>query len=147
MFRYRLQTLLRYRQTLEDDAQRSLAEANRHALAIAERLNAIDHERDEKMKEKRERLATMDNAALFALYDNFNRGKKFDAWEERRRKEHADEIVEMERQKLVEAVKGRKILETHRTRMKERYDDEEQRKERMQADEMASVRFGRNDTP
>lgn len=146
MFRYRLQTLLKYRQTLEDEAQRSLASANRHALAIAERIGAIERERADKMEEKQRLLPTIHKAATLALYDNFLRGKKLDAWEERDRKRHADEMVEMERQKLVEAVKGRKILETHRTRLKERYDDDEMKKERMAADEMASVRYGRNDT-
>ncbi|MBF0169658.1 MAG: flagellar export protein FliJ [Nitrospinae bacterium] len=144
MFRYRLQTLLRYRKTVEEEAQRSLGAANRHALAIAQRLGALEREREAKMDEKRARIGQIDNAAMLALYDNFFRGSSHDAWEERARKRQADEIVEMERQKLVEAMKGRKILESHRDLMKTRYDEDEQKKERMAADEMASVRFGRN---
>jgi flagellar export protein FliJ len=147
MFRYRLETLLRYRKSMEEDAQRTLAGANRRYLDAVASVDAVEAARQTGFDEKRSKLAAIEHPGVYALYDNYFRGAMADAWDGRRRVEAARELVTMERGKLAEAMKERRILDAHRDRLKERYDGEEGRKERIAADEMALVRYKKKGLP
>lgn len=144
MFRYRLQPLLRYRKNLEDDQQRQLAAANRELF----RELGVISDREKK------RLAAMarilrgyeegrQDPGILVLYDRYLDGLSMDAANAAQRAERARLRADVERQKLMELVKKRRTLELHRDRLKERYDKEEDRSERIASDEMAIMRHSR----
>ncbi|MBI4665471.1 MAG: flagellar export protein FliJ [Nitrospinae bacterium] len=147
MFRYRLEPLLRYRKTLEDERKRGLAEANRRYYEELEKIDHMEHEKSAVMGEVTHMMQTAPDAGMLIFYDSYMKGVKTDIKYESEQAEQALQIVDMERQKLIEAVKKKKIIEAHREREWERYDAEESRKERIGADEMALMRFSRGYNP
>jgi len=146
MFKYRLETLLKYRKTLEDGRRRSFSEANRIYMEELGEISKLEQERRGAMETLAESLPIIEDAAQLIIYDNYIRGSNVNLRETFDKAEHAGQIAEMERQKLVEARKKRKIIEVHKERLKERYDSEEARKERLFADEVAILKFGRKES-
>ncbi|VAX20169.1 hypothetical protein MNBD_NITROSPINAE02-1233 [hydrothermal vent metagenome] len=141
MFRYRLQALLRYRKILEEKQQRALAAANRN---YGEKLKAVvDIKR--LVSDTQERLAdefaNIHDTQTLKLYYNFFAGSQFALDEKKHVADAALQIVEMERETLVGRVKNRRIIETHRQRVKERFDEEENKKERVMYDEISLNMF------
>lgn len=141
MFRYRLETLLKFRKTVEDQGKRSLAEANRRYLDQVAVVESLKSKKAEIMKLIGDLAARNPDARIMKIYDSYLDGYEVDIKEEASKAEQAKTIMEMERQKLIDARKKRLIIEHHKGLLKERYDAEEARKERIQADEMAIMRF------
>ena len=141
MFRYRLETLLKFRKTVEDEGKRLLAEANRRYLEESGRIAALNAKKAEMMGMIAEMTAKSPDVGLMMIYDGYLNGYETDLRDEMAKAEQARVIMEMERQKLVEARKKRRILERHREILKERYEAGESRKEQIQADETAIMRF------
>lgn len=141
MFQYRLETLLRYRKTLEDEGKRALAEANRRYMEETAVIDGLHAKKAEMMGMIREMTAKSPDARMLMIYDGYLNGYDADLKYEMAKADQAREFMEMERQKLVEVMKKRRIIEHHKETLKERYDAEESRKERIQADEMTLMRF------
>lgn len=141
MFRYRLETLLKYRKTLEDEGKRTLAEANRRYLEESSRIDGLNTKKAEMMAMIGEMAATSPDAGMLMIYDGYLNGYEADLKDEMAKADQARKLMEIERQKLVETMKKRRIIEHHKEMLKARYNAEESRKERIQADEMTSARF------
>jgi flagellar FliJ protein len=141
MFRYRLETLLKYRKTLEDDGKRTLAEANRRYLEESSRIDGLNAKKAEMMAMVGEMMANSPDAGMLMIYDGYLNGYDTDIKDETAKADQARKLMEIERQKLVETMKKRRIIEHHKEMLKARYNAEESRKERIQADEMTSARF------
>lgn len=141
MFQYRLETLLKYRKTLEDEGKRALAEANRRYLEETAAIDGLHAKKAEMMGMIREMTAKNPDARMLMIYDGYLNGYDADLKYEMAKADQAREVMEMERQKLVEAMKKRRIIEHHKEMLKERYEAEESQKERIQADEMTLMRF------
>lgn len=141
MFQYRLETLLRYRKTREDEGKRALAEANRRYLEESSRIDGLNAKKAEMMGMIREMTAKSPDAGMMMIYDGYLNGYEADLKDEMTKADQARTLMEMERQKLVETMKKRRIIEHHKEMLRERYDAEESRKERIQADEMTLMRF------
>ncbi len=143
MFRYRLEPLLRYRKNLEEQQQRVLAVANRSHMANISFINEKERQRAKTMEWVSEMFKDQTDPEHLALYDNYMAGLELDI---RKGKIHASqslEAVNAERLKLGELVKKRRTIELHRDRLKERYEREEARKERVQSDEIALAVYSR----
>ena len=143
MFKYRLEPLLRHRKTLEDEQQRSLATANRHYLAEIGRMKEIESERLHAMEKMAGAISNIQNSAMFFVYDNFMAGTKTSIQKTSEKADQAKQIVDMERETLIERVKNRKVIELHRNRAKERYLRKQTRKELAMYDEIAIQRHQR----
>lgn len=141
MFQYRLETLLRYRKTREDEGKRSLAEANRRYMEEIAAIDGLNAKKAEMTAMIAELAAKSPDAGMLMIYDGYLSGYEAELRDEMARADHARELMEMERQKLVEAMKKRRIIEHHKEMLKDRYDAEQSRKERIQADEMTLMRF------
>jgi len=145
MFRYRLEPLLRYRKNLEEQQQRELAVANRVHMANINFINEKQRQREKTMRWISEMFKDPTAPEHLALYDNYMAGLELDI---KNGKAHASEslkAVNAERHKLGELVKKRRTIELHRDRLKERYEREEARKERIQSDEMALAVHSRSE--
>ncbi len=141
MFRYKLEPLLKYRKTLEDERQRSLAEANRHYFAELGRAKEIESERSNVLNRMKEAMKTISDPETLKLYDNYLAGSDINIDAINEKVETVKQIVDIERETLVECVKNRKIIETHRKRMEERYIRDESRRERQMYDEVAITMY------
>jgi flagellar FliJ protein len=141
MFQYRLETLLKYRKTREDEGKRALAEANRRYLEESAMIDGLNAKKAEMMAMIGEMTAKNPDARMLMIYDGYLNGYEADLINETAKAAQAREVMEMERQKLVEAMKKRRIIERHKELLKERYETEESHKEQIQADEMTLMRF------
>lgn len=140
MFRYRLEPLLRYRKTLEDQQRRRFAISNRQYLAETLLVDRLKKERTQAVARMGDKIAGIDTVGALRMYDDYLSGADIDIRQGEERAEQTSQIVEMERQKLIELVKKRRIIEAHKTRMEERYKMDEARRERAEADEIAIMR-------
>lgn len=143
MFRYRLEPLLRYRKILEDDQQRALAIANRTVYVQINKIKELENSREEAMKWRSKIHETSTDSPHLLLYDKYLDGVAYDLIFHKELKRITQLKVDSEREKLLELVKKRRTIELHRDRLKERYDEEESRKERIEGDEIATMRAGR----
>ena len=141
MFQYRLETLLKYRKTLEDQGKRALAEANRRYLEETGRIAGLKGKKAEMMGMIAQMAISNPDAGMMMIYDGYLNGYETDLKNEMAKADQAHMLMEMELQKLVEAMKKRRILDHHKEKLKERHEAEESRKERIQADETALMRF------
>jgi len=121
MFRYRLEPLLRYRKALEDEQRRSLAIANRQYLTEMMAVHKLEIDRAHAMKTLDEGLMAMKDANVMRIYDDYLRGSAAEIREEKEKADQTLQIVEMEREKLIERMKKRRIIEAHRERLNDRY--------------------------
>lgn len=141
MFRYRLEPVLRYRKMKEEERRRSFAMANRRYLEDEAEVERLRKERESAIKKMGGRIAAVTGAGEMIVYDNYLRG----AGEEIRRAagkaEGALQIMEMERERLLEKMKERKIIEAHKAALERRHNMEEARRERAMFDEIALSRF------
>ncbi|VAX17649.1 hypothetical protein MNBD_NITROSPINAE04-1775 [hydrothermal vent metagenome] len=145
MFRYRLEPLLKYRKSLEDDQRRALAIANRGLYVQINKIKQLENSRQEAMVWRLKIHEASTNSPHLLLYDKYLDGVNFDIkfHEELRRVTQLN--VDLERKKLFDLVKKRRTIELHRDRLKESYSKEQSRKERIEYDEMAIMRAGRRE--
>ncbi|VAX17780.1 hypothetical protein MNBD_NITROSPINAE03-249 [hydrothermal vent metagenome] len=145
MFRYRLEPLLRYRKSLEDDQQRALAMANRGLYVQMNKIKELENSRQEAMTWRLKIHEVSTSSPHLLLYDKYLDGVNFDIKFHQELRRVTQLNVDLERKKLLDLVKKRRTIELHRDRLKERYNKEESRRERIENDEMAIMRAGRKD--
>jgi len=145
MFRYRLEPLLRYRKSLEDDQQRALAIANRGLYVQINKITELENSRDAAMTWRLKIHEASTHSPHLLLYDKYLDGVNFDIKFHQELRRVTQLNVDLERKKLLDLVKKRRTIELHRDRLKERYSKEQSRKERIENDEMAIMRAGRTE--
>lgn len=144
MFKYRLEPLLKYRKSLEENQQRQLAIANRALYVQKDKITGLKASRKEAMAWRSKVHEESTNSPYLLLYDNYLDGVAFDIKFHSELERVTELKVDSEREKLIEFVKKRRTIELHREKENERYSQEEARKERIQNDEMAIMRAGRD---
>jgi len=145
MFRYRLEALLKYRKSLEEDQQRNLAIANRGLSVQMNKIEELKNSREEAMTWRLKIHDVSTNSPHLLLYDKYIDGVSFDLKFHKELKRVTQLKVDLERGKLLDLVKKRRTIELHRDGLKERYNKEESRKERIENDEMAIMRARRTE--
>ncbi len=145
MFKYRLDPLLQFRKMKEEEAQRGLAEADRVYYGFVNEGERALGRKVESILALSKKIGDIVNPRLLGLYDNFRLGMNADAEKSGRQAISAMEIVDMERDKLVQIMKSKKTLELHKEMLGKRYNDEITRKERIESDDIAMTRFGRKE--
>ncbi len=141
MFRYRLQALLRYRKLLEEKQQRALAAANRNYFEKQKDVDDINKAVCDTQKKLADDFANIHDTQTLKLYYNYFSGSQFALKEKKHVAQAALQIVDMERETLIGRVKNRRIIETHREKVKQRFDEEENKKERVMYDEISLNMF------
>ena len=141
MFKYRLNPLINYRKSLEEKQQVALADANREVLAETNWLGKLQDSRVQSKLWKAEVCKTDTAPETLLLYDEYLLGLDRDIAYRTILERQAMAKANVERNKLNELVKHRRILELHRDRLKSRYEREEARKETLQSDEISTARF------
>ena len=132
---------MRYRKTLEDNQRRNLAIANRQYLTETLLIRRLESERADAVSTMRRKIKNVKNAAILRVYDGYLKGSDDEIRKAREKAGQTYQIVEMERQELIELVKRRRIIEAHRARMERRYKEEQSHRERAEHDEIAITRY------
>jgi flagellar FliJ protein len=145
VFRFKLEFLLRFRRQKEEMAMYELAQRIRVANQIETELTDI--------KEKAGRIAETCTAQagqtvaapVLVMYKSYQDHLRKSGKVTERRLMKAEERIEAQRGKLVEASVDRKVIEKFRDRQKECHIAESARKSQIETDELSSLAKRRRD--
>ncbi len=138
-FRFKLEKVLEYRRSLEDQAMQALAQAQQaydSQKGLLESLKARLAEHHESWKQ-REDFTAQD----LWLHDQYTRRMEQDIIEADADLQQMALKLQQARQQVLTRSKDRKLLEKLKTRQAETYHAEEQRKEQREFEEAASLRY------
>lgn len=142
MFRFRLETVLKYRQFLEDQKLAALAEAQRILEEEKEKARKLIDMRAQyfaalREETKKEELSinmlSFYQAYIFYLDRSIERQNKI--------VERARAVVVEKQQELIEAKKQKEVMVKLRERAWQAYKYEEDRRDQIALDETASIKF------
>jgi flagellar FliJ protein len=142
-YRFKLETLLDYRRTLEEQAQQTLAKElavlddhRRHLAELEEERLHLGNELESRKKKKL-------SALLFAFYIEALGRKETEVRARRLMIDSQQQAVDRARNELTERVKARKVIERAREKDHQEYIRERRRQEQNENDEQAVLRYGR----
>ena len=140
-FKFRLQTLLEQRQSIEDHLLTELGDLRQEEAREQQSLEDMQG----KLAETWETLATMKrpDAQTLECFDHFAQTLRDDIKVQKLTIEGVQARVEAKRVELTEAMKQRKVIEALRDKQERAYIDAAQRAEQSTLDEMSSLRFAR----
>jgi flagellar protein FliJ len=140
-FRFRLQSVLKYREAIEETKKRDLGVSMSHLRREEEHFNKIQDTIKETDREREQESQGSINVRVLNqgfYYSRLLERKKND---QKKAVERAEKIVEIKRNDLSEAVKRRKILERLREKKVEEYNVDASREEQALIDDSAIMRF------
>ncbi len=144
-YRFRLETLLTYRRNLEEQAQLELGRQIQLLVEGEERLLDLRERRERTIADFQERQKRPLRGALFSFYMEAIRRQERAIEEQVAANVSQRQEVEKARQELTERVKSRKVIEKAREKDYQKFLHEFLRKEQIESDEQAILRFGRDD--
>jgi len=138
MFKFRLEPLLKYRKRQEDEKQRELALIAMEFSQVKSRIDELAVQRKGAVKELTKLSEKTDSVNVLRLYEDFIRGRDSDIAAGKKELKKTADRVTAKQVELLEYVKKRRSLELLREKKHLSYAYEENRKERMFTDEIAS---------
>ncbi|MEJ2031751.1 MAG: flagellar FliJ family protein [Deltaproteobacteria bacterium] len=142
-YRFKLETLLDYRRTLEEQAQQTLAKELAVLDAHRRHLAELEEERLHLGNELESRKKKKLSALLFAFYIEALGRKETEVRARRLMIDSQQQAVDRARNELTERVKARKVIERAREKDHQEYIRERRRQEQNENDEQAVLRYGR----
>lgn len=142
-YRFKLETLLGYRRTLEEQAQQALAKELAVLDAHRRRLAELEKERLQLADELEGRKEKKISAPLFALYMDALGRKEMEIRARHLMIESQEQAVARARNELAARMKARKVIERAREKDYQEYVRESLRREQNENDEQAVLRYGR----
>lgn len=144
-FQFKLQTLLEQRKAKEDRLLGELAELRREEAGELVRLVRLKDELDAARQGMASAHARSAPVEELAQRDEHMKAKRDDVRLQELTLKAVQDRVEAKRRELVTAMKDRKVLEALRDRQEQEYLRECARAEQNTLDEIASVRYARED--
>lgn len=145
-YKFKLETVITYRQNLEDLAKEKLVREEHILRNHIERLATLKEERQAMIVDLEERKKKSLPASLFSFFMDGIQLKENAIQMQNNTIESQRQVVERVRKDLHEKVKARKVIEKAKERDYQKYLKEYLRREQNESDEMAILRFGRNHT-
>lgn len=142
-YRFKLETLLGYRRTLEEQAQQVLAKELAVLDAHRRRLAELEEERLRLGEELESRKKKKLPALLFTFYMDALGRKEEEVQARRLLIDSQQQVVEGARRELAEKMKARKVIERAREKDHQEYLRESLRQAQNENDEQAILRYGR----
>lgn len=141
---FKLEPVLHYRSSIEDTLRRALSEKRERLKSEKDGLEALITRRQEHLRELGEKLKTgMGVAENFLFIDYL--GRMDDEMVIRKKAvDAAEEAAEIERGRLIEAVRQRKTLERLKEKHMDAHEKKRLKKETGLLDEIAVNRFNRD---
>ena len=145
MFSYNLQSVLEYRQSIEEKKLTAFSESDRNLQKEKDCLNRIREQQQALVEE----LKALKNREC----DSRDIGLSLKYTEELQKRENkqvevvreATAVFEEKRKELLEAVKKRKMMETHKDHQFQEYKTDVIATERRETDDMSIQRFARRE--
>ncbi len=142
-YTFRLETVLTYRRSLEEQVQLQLAKEQRLLDTHLDRLDRLQAERRRIMQELENAKQTQLAAPMFSYYMECLDTKEWEIRAQGVTVESQRRVVEEVRVELQDKMKDRKVMERAREQDYKSYLREFLRKEQHENDEQALLRFGR----
>jgi flagellar FliJ protein len=143
-FRFKLQTVLDQRQIKEDQCLAELAKARAEEAAEILKLDGLQKKLEQVCKSIKNALKESLDVSVLERWDNYAEAARDDIKVQELTIEAVKEIVEQKRLELVEAMKGRQVLEALRDKQEQQYLKAMAAEEQASLDEMASLRYARS---
>ncbi len=144
MFHFRLQAVETIRRNKEEQIQLKLGQEQTILQNHLTRLAVFKEERLEMIASLAEKEKKKITGSLIQFYMEAVRSKEVLIKMLGNTIASQEQVVDQLRQKLIEAVKERRVVGVIRKRDYEKYLAEERKKEQNESDEMAVLRFGRS---
>ncbi len=141
-FHFSLESVLRYRVQLEDQAKVELARVERERKAEQARADSIRLLMEEN-QQKLDTLSPSDQGDRWLL-ENFARGLRVDLHVTMQRVRNWNLLAEGARKELTKRSIEKKAMEKLKETQKKRFDYEESRKEQKEYDEISALRYKGN---
>ncbi|MCE5198759.1 MAG: flagellar export protein FliJ [Armatimonadota bacterium] len=142
-YKFRLQSLLDQRKSLEEQLLAELGELRREEAAEVMRLHVLCQRLEIACIEIEDALKRNAQCAELAQRDEYAKTLRDDVRVQELTIEAVRERVEAKRQEVVKAMQDRKVLETLRDKQEQEYLQAIARAEQNELDEMSSVRYAR----
>lgn len=142
-FQFRLQRVLKYRETIEDTRKKEFAEISRIYELEAEKLRSLQEEQSEKLQELGELQRGILNLLVILFYHAYLGRLRTEIDAQAKRVEEVRLEKEQKREALIQASKDKKVLERLRERELEAYQKEEDRKLQIFMDEIGTSKAAR----
>ena len=141
MFKFKLETLLNYRQILEDSCHQEFSQSKK--IWQNQRQALINY--NEQWKKCMEELRTIQNKFMsiheISLYQKYMVKLKHEIFQQAERVRSALDMMEKNREKLLVAQKDKKIMEKIKDKSQKEYMTEQVKIERKFLDEISTLRF------
>lgn len=145
-FKFTLEKVLMQRQIIQDTAQRSFSEAEALLNAEISALNALTEAREQSVVQRRTLIdTTQDWMSTVEQINQFIAGQDLRIKKQHLRIKDAENLVESRREILRQAVSEVKIIERLEEKQKKAYLAEVAKVEQAEIDELAVLRFSRNE--
>lgn len=143
-FRFRLETLLKFRRIQEEQAQVRFAQAAAAYLAATERLGRLERELAGHLDFTREQLGKPVTAGMLKLFQDYHDKLIKDISDQRQTVEAAAAVRRERLVELEEAARNRKLVEKLREKRLAQYQAEALHEEQKLLDELGLQAFARN---
>lgn len=142
-YRFRLENILNYRERIEDLKKAELVEFQKRLEGEIERLDSLVASRKKQIDE----LLAKDefDAGELELYRSYILRTKEKLIEHQKIVENCRKLSEEKRNEVIEAAKGRKLLDAMRQKGQKEHIRNENKKEQKLFDELVANRFGKDE--
>lgn len=140
-FKFKLETVLRHRRMLEDDAQRELAKVLRQRMIFGDQLRQMQQTIVDSRQELGSSLVGKVDLEQVSSFARFSIQARQRAQSIVVRLAGIEKQIEAARQKLLEATKKRKALELLEERQRKQWNAEADRKENVELDDISLQGF------
>ena len=138
-FHFKMQTVLRYREQLEDEARADLALKRQRLDEARRRFERLRAEL--RQAEDAQRAAALKSAAERWLQDQYVKGLRDDVAQAALQRRMMEQLAEEARKLLAQRAMDRKLLEKLKERQAQQFRHEERMKEQRVNDETATLRY------
>ena len=145
-FRFRLETLLKHREALKDEAQRVWMEAqnnlNQCLEEIKEMYRQMDHSRQTIATS--EKSGVRNQPAVFVSANEFMSGQKVRIERKRQEARELMTVAEQRREEMIAATQNHEVLKKLKDRKKQEFLKKKKVMEAKQIDDLVTMRFKRS---
>lgn len=139
-YQFRLQKLLEIKGIFEDEAERIFRDAIRELTARVEELDELRSQMRRLLKDLTDLRKLGIDIAIQMLYERYSRRLRNKTGRQIKEVSRAEELVELRREKLIEAIRNRKTLENLKIKDYEHYLQDLRRFEQSVIDDLSILR-------
>lgn len=140
-FKFRLQTLLKYREILKDTQEARLMQANRACQEVHEAIEALDHKQEEVYKQMIENAQTGFSLANHLSKETYSQMLIYEKSKEKSRLAKRLKALEFEQKRYVDYSKKHKSIEKLKTKAFDLYQKDLQEEENKLLDDLVNTRY------